>query len=83
MPASPPHGELAEGHTVEAAVDGRWVVAGAKAEQVGKLAAREGIRLLELSDGRASLEQACLALTADAAEFTAATAPSTTVPREA
>ncbi|MGW5232123.1 ATP-binding cassette domain-containing protein [Streptomyces nodosus] len=74
---------LAEGHTVEAADDGRWVVAGAKAEQVGKLAAREGIRLLELADERASLEQAYLALTADAAEFTAATAPSTTVPREA
>ncbi|MCX4529081.1 MULTISPECIES: ABC transporter ATP-binding protein [unclassified Streptomyces] len=51
--------------------DGRWTVEGIQAEQLGALAAREGIPMLELSDERASLEQAYLDLTADHAQFAA------------
>ncbi|WP_411102371.1 ABC transporter ATP-binding protein [Streptomyces sp. cmx-4-9] len=51
---------------------GRWTVDGIRAEQLGTLAARECIALLELTDLRASLEQAYLDLTADHAQFTAA-----------
>ncbi|ARE77630.1 MULTISPECIES: ABC transporter ATP-binding protein [unclassified Streptomyces] len=51
--------------------DGRWTVEGIQAEQLGGLAAREGVPMLELSDERASLEQAYLDLTADHAQFTA------------
>ncbi|MEV8533347.1 ATP-binding cassette domain-containing protein [Streptomyces sp. NPDC051211] len=53
------------------AAEGRWTVDGAQAEQIGALAAREGIPMFELSDERASLEQAYLDLTADHAEFAA------------
>ncbi|MFI0816059.1 ABC transporter ATP-binding protein [Streptomyces sp. NPDC021098] len=66
------------GYTVLGGEDGGWVVEGARAEQIGALAAREGIPVLELADERASLEQAYLALTADEAEFTAA--PTTAFP---
>ncbi|MFE9039845.1 ABC transporter ATP-binding protein [Streptomyces sp. NPDC012421] len=59
-------GEAADG-------DGRWVVEGASAEEIGAVTAREGIPVFELADERASLEQAYLALTSDAAEFTART----------
>ncbi|GAB2810046.1 ABC transporter ATP-binding protein [Streptomyces daliensis] len=86
---------LAEGHTVvedgerEGEGDGgrdegvgrggRWVVEGAGAEEVGAVAAREGIPVVELADERASLEQAYLALTADEAEFaTPTTSPTST-----
>jgi ABC-2 type transport system ATP-binding protein len=62
---------LAGGFTVLGGEDGGWVVEGARAEQIGAVAAREGIPVLELTDERASLEQAYLALTADEAEFTA------------
>ncbi|MFB7256961.1 ABC transporter ATP-binding protein [Streptomyces nojiriensis] len=55
-----------------AADDGRWTVEGIRAEQLGSLAAREGVPLLELSDERASLEQAYLDLTADHTQFSAA-----------
>ncbi|MFD6467586.1 ABC transporter ATP-binding protein [Streptomyces goshikiensis] len=51
--------------------DGRWTVEGIQAERLGPLAAREGIPMLELSDERASLEQAYLDLTADHAQFAA------------
>ncbi|MFF7651529.1 ABC transporter ATP-binding protein [Streptomyces sp. NPDC007983] len=64
---------LTGGFTVLEGEDGGWVVEGAKAEQIGAVAAREGIPVSELADERASLEQAYLALTADEAEFTAAT----------
>ncbi|KOU30259.1 multidrug ABC transporter ATP-binding protein [Streptomyces sp. WM6373] len=60
-----------EGFELAAADDGRWTVEGIQAEQLGNLAAREGIPVLELSDERASLEQAYLDLTADHAQFTA------------
>ncbi|MER8035722.1 ABC transporter ATP-binding protein [Streptomyces hydrogenans] len=68
---------LAKGWTVgeHADPDGRWLVEGASAEEIGAVTAREGIPVFELADERASLEQAYLALTADAAEFTAAPSP--------
>ncbi|GHJ92892.1 ABC transporter ATP-binding protein [Streptomyces sp. NE5-10] len=68
---------LAKGWTVgeTADPDGRWLVEGASAEEIGAVTAREGIPVFELADERASLEQAYLALTADAAEFTAARSP--------
>ncbi|MFF1411676.1 ABC transporter ATP-binding protein [Streptomyces sp. NPDC058289] len=50
---------------------GRWTVDGIQAEQLGVIAAREGIAMLELIDERASLEQAYLDLTADSAQFAA------------
>ncbi|WP_282694849.1 ATP-binding cassette domain-containing protein [Streptomyces sp. CC208A] len=66
---------LAKGWTVgeTADPDGRWMVEGASAEEIGAVTAREGIPVFELADERASLEQAYLALTAEAeaAEFTA------------
>ncbi|MFG3308360.1 ABC transporter ATP-binding protein [Streptomyces wuyuanensis] len=62
----------AQGHTVAEGDDGRWVVDGATAEQIGAAAARNGIPVLELTDERASLEQAYLALTTAEAEFSAA-----------
>ncbi|MFE5792155.1 ABC transporter ATP-binding protein [Streptomyces sp. NPDC056503] len=66
---------LARGWTVgdTADRDGRWTVEGASAEEIGAVTAREGIPVFELADERASLEQAYLALTSDAAEFTALT----------
>ncbi|GHF90532.1 ATP-binding cassette domain-containing protein [Streptomyces filamentosus] len=68
---------LAKGWSVgdAADADGRWVVEGARAEEIGAVTAREGIPVFELVDERASLEQAYLALTAEAAEFTAAASP--------
>ncbi|MGY3850899.1 ABC transporter ATP-binding protein [Streptomyces hydrogenans] len=68
---------LSKGWTVgeTADPDGRWLVEGASAEEIGAVTAREGIPVFELADERASLEQAYLALTADAAEFTAARSP--------
>lgn len=63
-----------KGYVMAAGHDGRWTVDGARAEEIGSIAAGHGIPLLELSDEQASLEQAYLALTADDTEF-AATAP--------
>ncbi|MEU8940971.1 ATP-binding cassette domain-containing protein [Streptomyces goshikiensis] len=60
-----------EGLEMVGAHDGRWTVEGIQAERLGPLAAREGIPMLELSDERASLEQAYLDLTADHAQFAA------------
>lgn len=59
------------GFETVAADGGRWSVEGIRAEQLGVLAAREGIPLLELVDERASLEQAYLDLTAEHAQFAA------------
>ncbi|MFJ4915366.1 ABC transporter ATP-binding protein [Streptomyces sp. NPDC088726] len=61
--------------------DGRWTVEGVKAQEIGAMAAREGIAVLELMDEQATLEQAYLDLTAGAAEFTSAATP--TPPQEA
>ncbi|MFE4207039.1 ABC transporter ATP-binding protein [Streptomyces goshikiensis] len=60
-----------EGLEMVGADDGRWTVEGIQAERLGPLAAREGIPMLELSDERASLEQAYLDLTANHAQFAA------------
>ncbi|MCF3179202.1 ATP-binding cassette domain-containing protein [Streptomyces polychromogenes] len=54
--------------------EGRWSVDGIRAEQLGALAAQEGVPLLELSDERASLEEAYLELTADRTPFSATAA---------
>ncbi|MFI2366997.1 ABC transporter ATP-binding protein [Streptomyces sp. NPDC018833] len=51
--------------------DGRWTVDGARVEDIGPLAAWEGIPILELAAEEPSLEDAYLALTADEAEYTA------------
>ncbi|MFF8616748.1 ABC transporter ATP-binding protein [Streptomyces sp. NPDC015350] len=61
--------------------DGRWTVEGAKAGEIGALAAAEGIAVLELVDEQVTLEQAYLGLTADATEFASAST-STIDPRE-
>ncbi|WP_414504621.1 ATP-binding cassette domain-containing protein [Streptomyces sp. NEAU-L66] len=53
---------------------GGWLVEGAEPADVGALAARRGIPVLELADEEPSLEDAYLRLTADAAEFVSATA---------
>ncbi|MFD5121475.1 ATP-binding cassette domain-containing protein [Streptomyces sp. NPDC058385] len=55
--------------------DGRWTVAGVRAEEIGTLAATDGIPVLELADESASLEDAYLALTAGATEFASAATP--------
>ncbi|MFE9559551.1 ABC transporter ATP-binding protein [Streptomyces sp. NPDC006487] len=60
-----------EGFELVTAEGGRWTVDGMQAEQLGVIAAREGIPMLELIDERASLEQAYLDLTADSAQFAA------------
>ncbi|OEJ50418.1 ATP-binding cassette domain-containing protein [Streptomyces agglomeratus] len=57
------------GYTPVRCEDGYWAVDGVKAGEVGVIAAREGIVVLELSDEQATLEQAYLDLTADATEF--------------
>ncbi|MFJ1593845.1 ATP-binding cassette domain-containing protein [Kitasatospora albolonga] len=63
----------ARGLTAVQAEDDRWTIDGATSETIGTLAADEGIPLLELTDERASLEQAYLDLTADEAPFAAST----------
>ncbi|MFE7461111.1 ABC transporter ATP-binding protein [Streptomyces sp. NPDC057554] len=63
----------ARGLTAVQAEDDRWTIDGATSEAIGTLAADEGIPLLELTDERASLEQAYLDLTADEAPFAAST----------
>ncbi|MFI9778012.1 ABC transporter ATP-binding protein [Streptomyces sp. NPDC051956] len=65
----------AKGHEAVATDDGRWTIGGARAEEIGALAAADGIPILELADESASLEQAYLALTADDTEFAAAYTP--------
>ncbi|MEU9579439.1 ATP-binding cassette domain-containing protein [Streptomyces chilikensis] len=72
----------AEGHEVRETGGARWVVEGATAEEVGAVAAREGIPVLELNDVRVSLEDAYLALTSGAAQFAAASPRTTTSTRE-
>ncbi|MFK8909587.1 ABC transporter ATP-binding protein [Streptomyces sp. YS-3] len=52
--------------------DGRWIVEGARVEDVGPIAAAEGIPILELATEEATLEQAYLDLTAGEAEFASA-----------
>ncbi|MBC9714887.1 ATP-binding cassette domain-containing protein [Streptomyces sp. TRM66268-LWL] len=63
---------IQQGYVAEFDEDGKLTVEDAKAEDIGALAAREGVPILELADETASLEQAYLALTAQDAEFAAA-----------
>ncbi|WLQ44487.1 ATP-binding cassette domain-containing protein [Streptomyces laculatispora] len=67
-----------KGYRAAQGEDGRWTVEDVKAEEIGAMAAREGIAVLELIDEQATLEQAYLDLTADAAEFASAAVPPTT-----
>ncbi|MEW2140636.1 ATP-binding cassette domain-containing protein [Streptomyces sp. NPDC005409] len=60
-----------EGWKLSAAPDGRWTVDGVHAEAVGAIAARARVPMIELTDERASLEEAYLDLTADRAPFSA------------
>ncbi|GAA4108751.1 ATP-binding cassette domain-containing protein [Streptomyces hundungensis] len=52
--------------------DGCWTVEGARVEDIGAIAAREGIPVLELAQEEATLEQAYFDLTADEAEYASA-----------
>ncbi|MEU3503896.1 ATP-binding cassette domain-containing protein [Streptomyces hundungensis] len=54
---------------------GVWTVEGAGLDDIGPLAAREGIPILELTRREASLEEAYLDLTAGEAEYTSPGAP--------
>lgn len=67
-----------KGYALSQGDDGRWTVEGARAVEIGPIAAFEGIPILELADEQASLEQAYLDLTADATEFASAAASRTT-----
>ncbi|MCX4450427.1 ABC transporter ATP-binding protein [Streptomyces sp. NPDC087866] len=62
-----------EGYRAVPNEDGRWTVEGVKAEEIGAMASRAGIPVVELMDEHTTLEQAYLDLTADATEFTSAT----------
>jgi len=59
---------LAGGH-VAAAADGGFVVQGLAPDQIGDLAFERGIRLHELAQAHASLEEAFMELTASSVEF--------------
>ncbi|MFF8694300.1 ABC transporter ATP-binding protein [Streptomyces sp. NPDC015144] len=60
------------GHTPTQGDDGRLTIEGVKAEEIGAIAAAEGIPVLELADERTTLEQAYLDLTTSTAEFASA-----------
>ncbi|MER6119637.1 ATP-binding cassette domain-containing protein [Streptomyces sp. NPDC001743] len=63
------------GYRAEQGEGGRWTVEGARAHEIGALAATLGLPVLQLMDEQTTLEQAYLDLTAGAAEFgTAASA---------
>ncbi|WP_065966824.1 ABC transporter ATP-binding protein [Streptomyces sparsogenes] len=63
--------ELARaGLTAEPDGPDHWTVDRAAPDDIGALAARHGIPVLELAEDKASLEEAYLRLTADRAEFT-------------
>ncbi|WP_028814904.1 ABC transporter ATP-binding protein [Streptomyces flavidovirens] len=63
------------GYTPVRGDDGRWGVDGVRAEEIGVIAAHEGIPILELSDEHATLEQAYFDLTAEETEFASAATP--------
>ncbi|SNQ48313.1 ABC transporter related [Frankia canadensis] len=62
----------AEGFTLTATKGGLWEVLEAQPDQIGAIAAREGVPLQELQPHSDSLEEAFLRMTAGSAEFTAA-----------
>jgi ABC-2 type transport system ATP-binding protein len=61
-----------------AETDGALQIAGLTTDQIGVMAARAGLTLLELSAQQASLEEAFMDVTADSVEFHAA--PTTALP---
>jgi ABC-2 type transport system ATP-binding protein len=63
----------ARGRTATREDDGRWFVEGAATGEIGTIAAEEGITLLELAVEEATLEQAYLDLTGDAAPYASGT----------
>ncbi|MEU1469042.1 ATP-binding cassette domain-containing protein [Streptomyces sp. NPDC005761] len=71
-----------KGYRAAEGEDGCWTVEGARADEIGALAAIEGFPILQLVDEQATLEQAYLDLTAGAAEFESATSTAT-APQEA
>ncbi|MFJ2093063.1 ATP-binding cassette domain-containing protein [Streptomyces sp. NPDC087901] len=77
---SPRLGEVLtrKGYRAEQGDDGYWTVEGARADEIGALAATEGLPVLQLMDEQATLEQAYLDLTAGAAEFESAVSTPTT-----
>ncbi|GAA4929056.1 ATP-binding cassette domain-containing protein [Streptomyces coeruleoprunus] len=62
----------AAGHRPVRDEEGRWSVDGTNAEDIGALLARAGVPVLELTERRASLEEAYLALTAGDTPYAAA-----------
>ncbi|MFD7335748.1 ABC transporter ATP-binding protein [Streptomyces violascens] len=68
---------LGKGFAPVQAEDGLWTVEGARVDDIGPIAAREGIPLLELANEEGTLEQAYLDLTADQAEYASSRAPQT------
>ncbi|MGW6457770.1 ATP-binding cassette domain-containing protein [Streptomyces sp. NPDC055078] len=66
---------VARGYAPVQSDDGRWSVPDALVEDIGRIAAREGIPILELAGEEASLEKAYLALTAGETEYTASATP--------
>ena len=61
---------VARGADVSTQADGTFAVTGLDAREVGTIAATAGIALYELSSQSASLEEAFMDLTRDAAEYT-------------
>ncbi|MFC8228448.1 ATP-binding cassette domain-containing protein [Streptomyces sp. NPDC057287] len=68
---------IREGYMPVRGDDGCWTVDGARAGEVGLVAAGEAIPLLELTDLQPTLEQAYLDLTAQESEFAAAAVATT------
>ncbi|TVL87820.1 ATP-binding cassette domain-containing protein [Streptomyces sp. SAJ15] len=66
------------GYTAVPDGTGRWAVEGAEAGDIGALAARHGIAVLELTGEGGSLEEAYLRLTAGETEYAAPAAAATT-----
>ncbi|MEU1491746.1 ATP-binding cassette domain-containing protein [Streptomyces sp. NPDC005776] len=65
-----------QGYRADQGEDGYFTVEGARADEIGAIAAMEGLPVLQLTDEQTTLEQAYLDLTAGAAEFeSAASAP--------
>ncbi|MFF2330850.1 MULTISPECIES: ABC transporter ATP-binding protein [unclassified Streptomyces] len=65
-----------KGHEPAQGDDGRWTVEGARAGEIGAIAAAEGIPVLELADEQVTLEQAYLCLTTGAVEYASVVTPS-------
>jgi ABC-2 type transport system ATP-binding protein len=64
---------VADGCVVERSAPGALLVTGTDSEQIGIIAAREAIALVELTPQQATLEEAFMEITRDAVEFHGAT----------